>query len=210
MGNASFEHRIPDSVSCLSDVLALPSVSNHVVYSGYLLKRGGHAHWSWKRRYFILKDLSVWYFRSDAPDAEALGLICLPSYWVQPDVDCNVSAGRFSFALYHNSARSYHFRANSLCDMTAWMNAMTRACLCLDELVGDLEWRISMGKLVDLNATQLPSNSSQHRKGYSAVIETAVIAEMSNREAPEIETHDDQKGKDEIMKRVRRYGVKLV
>lgn len=125
--------RIRTDIQTLADVLRLPgNNSNEYDYAGYLRKRGGHAHWSWKRRYFLLKDSCLWYFSSESRDAKVLGMICLPSYSVGLSKDCDVIRQRFTFILTHPCARTYFFRAESLCDMAAWMNALTRSCLCID------------------------------------------------------------------------------
>ena len=125
--------KVPQNVQNLSDVLHMTcdgSLDN-CDFHGYLFKRGGHAHWSWKRRFFVLKSMTLWYFKSDSADAKVLGLIILPSYQILPAQNTNVKSGVFTFVAAHPDARTYSFRAESVDDMTAWMNAMVRASLGL-------------------------------------------------------------------------------
>jgi hypothetical protein len=149
--------KVPPSIRTLKDVLLLPAdypesgISDVETcdFQGFLYKRGGHAHWSWKKRYFVLKHMTLWYFKSDAPTAKVLGLIILPSYQILPAKNTNVKSGNFTFVAEHPDARTYWLRAESCQDMTDWMNAMVRASLGLPALN---------------NCLDLLSNASQSRR----------------------------------------------
>jgi hypothetical protein len=124
--------KIRPDIKTLSDVLQMACSSKaRFDYQGYLYKRGGHAHWSWKRRYFILKDMALWYFKSSDLASKPLGLITLPSYSIVPAPDLNLEKGWFSFMATHEDARTYTFRAETAHEMRLWMNAMTQACMGL-------------------------------------------------------------------------------
>ncbi|KAI3657503.1 hypothetical protein MP638_001196, partial [Amoeboaphelidium occidentale] len=125
---------VPSDVTSLADVMLMPEREGQLRtwscdFEGFLWKRGGKAHWSWKRRYFILKQMTLWYFKDNRQTSTPLGLITLPSYKIVPSKDCNINGGIFEFQAEHPDARTYYFKAGSLDDMQNWMNAMTKASL---------------------------------------------------------------------------------
>lgn len=123
--------KISADIRTLSDVVKSCSgfVGKRADYEGYLYKRGGSAYWSWKKRYFFLKDMTLWYFKTASMNAKPLGIICLPSYRIGPATDCSFAKEWFTFTASHESARTYCFRADSMDSMTGWMNAMSSASL---------------------------------------------------------------------------------
>ena len=56
-------------------------------YQGWLTKQGGSVK-TWKRRWFVLKDYCLYYFK-DPVDGNALGCITLPSYSITPTKEVN-------------------------------------------------------------------------------------------------------------------------
>lgn len=80
----------------------------------------------------MLKNLSLWYFKSDQASAKALGVIVLPSYHVAPDDECDVGCGIYAFIATHSDARTYHFRTDTLSEMQTWMAVLAKACLATD------------------------------------------------------------------------------
>lgn len=121
--NVDVAMQVRPDVTCLADVLLLPSQRSgrlddlSIDYAGYLWKRGGHAHWSWKRRYFIIKDMTLWYFKSDNQDSPPLGLIPLPSYNIAPSRTCDITKRVYTFEVRHPNARAYYFKAESRHEM---------------------------------------------------------------------------------------------
>lgn len=92
------------------------------IFTGYLSKQGG-SHKNWKRRWFVLQDLVLYYFPSPK-GTKAKGAIVLPSYnlWIATDL-----RKKFAFKAQHVSARTYYFVADSYDEMKTWMTHLHRA-----------------------------------------------------------------------------------
>jgi len=94
-------------------------------YQGYLSKQGGRVQ-SWKRRYCVLQDFCLYYFKTPK-DLTALGVITLPSYKVAA-----VSSGlrKYVFQASHSNMRTYNFQADSEEEMKTWISALQLASVC--------------------------------------------------------------------------------
>eukprot|EP00128_Syssomonas_multiformis_P000656 Colp12_sorted_trinity150504_noHs@30519 len=89
--------------------------------SGYLTKQGG-GHKSWKRRYCILKDSTLYYYKTPE-DSEALGAIRLLGYAVG-----HADIGKaFCLKMERAQARTFYFHADDEPTMLKWLDALTKA-----------------------------------------------------------------------------------
>ncbi|XP_077115639.1 pleckstrin homology domain-containing family A member 4 isoform X2 [Ranitomeya variabilis] len=103
-----------------------------VVIRGWLYKQDSAGLRLWKRRWFVLSEFCLFYYR-DSREETVLGSILLPSYEILPANPREVKNRRFSFKAEHPGMRTYYFGADTQEDMNAWIRAMNQSAL----VVGD-------------------------------------------------------------------------
>ncbi|XP_073898366.1 pleckstrin homology domain-containing family A member 7 isoform X1 [Castor canadensis] len=120
-----------------------------VVVRGWLHKQDSSGMRLWKRRWFVLADYCLFYYK-DSREEAVLGSIPLPSYVISPVAPEDRISRKYSFkavhtgmrALIYNSStvgsqaeqsgmRTYYFSADTLEDMNAWVRAMNQAAQVL-------------------------------------------------------------------------------
>ncbi|XP_072281579.1 pleckstrin homology domain-containing family A member 4 isoform X2 [Pyxicephalus adspersus] len=99
-----------------------------VVIRGWLYKQDSQGLRLWKRRWFVLSDFCLFYYR-DSREETVLGSILLPSYEILPANPREVKNRRFSFKAEHPGMRTYYFGADTQEDMNAWIRAMNQSAL---------------------------------------------------------------------------------
>uniref|UniRef100_UPI00358E1144 pleckstrin homology domain-containing family A member 5-like isoform X3 n=1 Tax=Myxine glutinosa TaxID=7769 RepID=UPI00358E1144 len=81
----------------------------------------------WKRRWFVLCDYCLFYYK-DSKEDFTLGSISLPSFQISPvDAEDKINR-RFAFKAMHAGMRTYYFAADAADEMKAWMETMGHAC----------------------------------------------------------------------------------
>ncbi|KAI3654154.1 hypothetical protein MP228_000873 [Amoeboaphelidium protococcarum] len=186
----------------------LTCLSASVDFCGYLWKRGGRNHWSWKRRYFVIKDMILWYFKCDNGDSKALGLIPLPSYVIVPSKDNDITRRNYTFEARHPDARTYYFKANSLVEMQSWMNALTQSALGI-ELNSQ---RQTVQNQIFNNEDDSCSQKSDINHDASLLNNNQIESDMVNENAQtdsELvrEQSSDQDHKQNILNKIKRMGI---
>ncbi|XP_071966521.1 pleckstrin homology domain-containing family A member 4 isoform X4 [Engystomops pustulosus] len=111
-----------------------------VVIRGWLYKQDSAGLRLWKRRWFVLSDFCLFYYR-DSREETVLGSILLPSYEIMPANPREVKNRRFSFKAEHPGMRTYYFGADTQEDLNAWIRAMNQSAL----VVGDNKNKNSHG-----------------------------------------------------------------
>nr|XP_031315807.1 pleckstrin homology domain-containing family A member 7 isoform X1 [Camelus dromedarius] len=120
-----------------------------VVVRGWLHKQDSSGMRLWKRRWFVLADYCLFYYK-DSREEVVLGSIPLPSYVISPVTPEDRISRKYSFkavhtgmrALIYNSSaggsqaeqsgmRTYYFSADTQEDMNAWVRAMNQAAQVL-------------------------------------------------------------------------------
>ncbi|XP_036077651.1 pleckstrin homology domain-containing family A member 7 isoform X4 [Rousettus aegyptiacus] len=120
-----------------------------VVVRGWLHKQDSSGMRLWKRRWFVLADYCLFYYK-DSREEAVLGSVPLPSYVVSPVAPEDRISRKYSFkavhagmrALIYNSStggsqaehsgmRTYYFSADTQEDMNAWVRAMNQAAQVL-------------------------------------------------------------------------------
>ncbi|XP_070347368.1 pleckstrin homology domain-containing family A member 7 isoform X30 [Equus asinus] len=120
-----------------------------VVVRGWLHKQDSSGMRLWKRRWFVLADYCLFYYK-DSREEVVLGSIPLPSYVISPVAPEDRISRKYSFkavhtgmrALIYNSStggspaeqsgmRTYYFSADTQEDMNAWVRAMNQAAQVL-------------------------------------------------------------------------------
>ncbi|XP_065538996.1 pleckstrin homology domain-containing family A member 7 isoform X2 [Lathamus discolor] len=99
-----------------------------VIVRGWLHKQDSSGMRLWKRRWFVLADYCLFYYK-DSREESVLGSIPLPSYVISPVGPEDRISRKFSFKAEHSGMRTYYFSADTQEDMNGWIRAMNQAAL---------------------------------------------------------------------------------
>lgn len=100
-----------------------------VTFSGWLYKQGSEGLRSWRRRWFVLSDYCLFYYKGPEED-KLLGSILLPSYVLSECTPSDNKAYRkFSFKLEHKNMRTYYLASENGDYMRKWMRVIGAATL---------------------------------------------------------------------------------
>ncbi|XP_015193623.2 pleckstrin homology domain-containing family A member 7 isoform X16 [Lepisosteus oculatus] len=99
-----------------------------VVVRGWLYKQDSSGMRLWKRKWFVLADYCLFYYK-DSREEAVLGSIPLPSYVVSPVEPEDHISRKYAFKAEHCGMRTYYFSADTQEDMNGWMRAMNQAAL---------------------------------------------------------------------------------
>uniref|UniRef100_A0A8C2JSX4 Pleckstrin homology domain containing, family A member 5 n=1 Tax=Cyprinus carpio TaxID=7962 RepID=A0A8C2JSX4_CYPCA len=103
-----------------------------VVKNGWLYKQDSTGMKMWKKRWFVLSDMCLFYYR-DEKEEGILGSILLPSFHISMlSVDDHISR-KYAFKATHPNMRTYYFSTDTAKDMESWMKVMTDAALVHSE-----------------------------------------------------------------------------
>ncbi|XP_069375804.1 pleckstrin homology domain-containing family A member 5-like isoform X4 [Paralichthys olivaceus] len=128
-----------------------------VVKSNWLYKQDSTGMKLWKKRWFALSDMCLFYYRDEKEDS-ILGSILLPSFHISMlSVDDHISR-KYAFKATHPNMRTYYFCTDTAKEMESWMKVMTDAALVHSEPV-----RRSDKLKVDQRAPQELNNLLNHR-----------------------------------------------
>uniref|UniRef100_A0A0A9Z874 Pleckstrin homology domain-containing family A member 7 n=2 Tax=Lygus hesperus TaxID=30085 RepID=A0A0A9Z874_LYGHE len=102
--------------------------SRPVTLQGWLQKRGSDGLMLWKKRWFVLSDYCLFYYKD--PEEEALlGSFVLASWIISPCTHKDKVYKKYSFKAEHNNMRTYYFAADNDVIMAQWLKALTMASL---------------------------------------------------------------------------------
>uniref|UniRef100_A0A8C9R812 Pleckstrin homology domain containing, family A member 5 n=1 Tax=Scleropages formosus TaxID=113540 RepID=A0A8C9R812_SCLFO len=133
-----------------------------VVKSGWLYKQDSTGMKLWKKRWFVLCDMCLFYYR-DEKEEGILGSILLPSFHISMlSVEDHINR-KYAFKCHSNAAthpnmRTYYFCTDTPKEMESWMKVMTDAALVHSEPVKRLE-KVRL----EQQSTQEPNNMLNHR-----------------------------------------------
>ncbi|XP_072127756.1 pleckstrin homology domain-containing family A member 7-like isoform X3 [Mobula birostris] len=96
------------------------------VIRGWLYKQDSSGLKLWKRRWFVLSDFCLFYYR-DSREERILGSILMPSYTISAIDPQDRKARKFAFKAEHPGMRTYYFSADTQEDMNGWMRAMSQS-----------------------------------------------------------------------------------
>ncbi|XP_049336592.1 pleckstrin homology domain-containing family A member 4 isoform X2 [Astyanax mexicanus] len=103
-----------------------------VVIRGWLFKRDSAGLKLWKRRWFVLSDYCLFYYK-DSREECVLGSIPLPSYKVLFCSPRECKNRKYAFKVVHQGMRSYLLSADTQEDMLGWVRALSQsACMETD------------------------------------------------------------------------------
>ncbi|XP_075199572.1 pleckstrin homology domain-containing family A member 5 isoform X6 [Anomaloglossus baeobatrachus] len=101
---------------------------------GWLYKKANSGMKLWKKRWFVLSDLCLFYYR-DEKEEGVLGSILLPSFQISPvTVEDHINRAH-AFKASHSNMRTYYFYCDTIKEMELWMRAMNGASLVHSEPV---------------------------------------------------------------------------
>ncbi|KAG5854671.1 hypothetical protein ANANG_G00040280 [Anguilla anguilla] len=111
-----------------------------VVIRGWLYKQDSSGLKLWKRRWFVLSDFCLFYYK-DSREESVLGSIPLPSYNILFCAPRECKHRKYAFKAVHQGMRSYVFSADTQEDMLGWVRALSQSANM--EMEGSLNRRCS-------------------------------------------------------------------
>ncbi|XP_061773687.1 pleckstrin homology domain-containing family A member 5-like isoform X4 [Nerophis ophidion] len=109
-----------------------------VIRKNWLYKQDSTGMKLWKKRWFVLSDLCLFYYR-DEKEEGILGSILLPSFHISMlSVEDNINR-KYAFKATHPNMRTYYFCTDTAKEMESWMKVMTDAALVHSEPVKRLD-----------------------------------------------------------------------
>ncbi|XP_010001246.1 PREDICTED: pleckstrin homology domain-containing family A member 5 [Chaetura pelagica] len=109
-----------------------------VVRRGWLYKQDSTGMKLWKKRWFVLSDLCLFYYR-DEKEEGILGSILLPSFQISVLTPEDHINRKYAFKAAHPNMRTYYFCTDTGKEMELWMKVMTDAALVQTEPVKRVE-----------------------------------------------------------------------
>ncbi|XP_053576606.1 pleckstrin homology domain-containing family A member 7 isoform X2 [Bombina bombina] len=180
-----------------------------VVVRGWLYKQDSSGMRLWKRRWFLLSDHCLFYYK-DSREEAVLGSIPLPSYVIAAVGPEDRINRKFSFKASHTGMRAYIYQKNSIVrphqensgmrtyyfsadtqeDMNGWIRAMNQAALLQSSPVTkreheDIEWQNTpVGNHIDLYQEYAKPETNKIKENYQKPKEIAALHmfEDQNRE----------------------------
>uniref|UniRef100_A0AAY4C902 Pleckstrin homology domain containing, family A member 5 n=1 Tax=Denticeps clupeoides TaxID=299321 RepID=A0AAY4C902_9TELE len=136
-----------------------------VVKSDWLYKQDSTGMKLWKKRWFVLCDMCLFYYR-DEKEEGILGSILLPSFHISLlSVDDHINR-KYAFKATHPNMRTYYFCTDTAKDMDSWMKAMNDAALVHSEPVKRSVSCCSQTEVLNnappRNHTELHNNEQNH------------------------------------------------
>lgn len=99
--------------------------------SGFLNKQGSDGLKVWKKRYFVLSEYCLFYYKSAEQD-KLLGSVLLPSYSISPCTPEDKVYRKYAFKCEHTNMRTYILAADTEESMEKWMKYLTMAAVMQD------------------------------------------------------------------------------
>ncbi|XP_044848693.1 pleckstrin homology domain-containing family A member 5 isoform X2 [Mauremys mutica] len=109
-----------------------------VIRRGWLYKQDSTGMKLWKKRWFVLSDLCLFYYR-DEKEEGILGSILLPSFQISMLSSEDHINRKYAFKAAHPNMRTYYFCTDTGKEMELWMKAMIDAALVQTEPVKRVE-----------------------------------------------------------------------
>uniref|UniRef100_A0A8C3SGY5 Pleckstrin homology domain containing A5 n=1 Tax=Chelydra serpentina TaxID=8475 RepID=A0A8C3SGY5_CHESE len=127
-----------------------------VIRRGWLYKQDSTGMKLWKKRWFVLSDLCLFYYR-DEKEEGILGSILLPSFQISMLSSEDHINRKYAFKAAHPNMRTYYFCTDTGKEMELWMKAMIDAALVQTEPVKRAE------KITENTPPREVNNISNHR-----------------------------------------------
>ncbi|XP_016052905.1 PREDICTED: pleckstrin homology domain-containing family A member 5 isoform X2 [Miniopterus natalensis] len=143
-----------------------------VVRRGWLYKQDSTGMKLWKKRWFVLSDLCLFYYR-DEKEEGILGSILLPSFQIAMLTSEDHINRKYAFKAAHPNMRTYYFCTDTGKEMELWMKAMLDAALVQTEPV----------KRVDkITSESVPAKEINNFPNHRVLIKPEVQNNQKNKE----------------------------
>lgn len=129
-------------------------LSSLVTFSGWLYKQGSEGLRSWRKRWFVLTDYCLFYYKGPEED-KLLGSILLPSY-ILSECLTNETNRKFTFKLEHKNMRTYYLAAENADYMRKWMRVIRAATLMQNP--NELQTRRMLATSIPISTNAQSSN----------------------------------------------------
>ncbi|XP_054242679.1 pleckstrin homology domain-containing family A member 5 isoform X1 [Indicator indicator] len=143
-----------------------------VVRRGWLYKQDSTGMKLWKKRWFVLSDLCLFYYR-DEKEEGILGSILLPSFQISMLSAEDHINRKYAFKAAHPNMRTYYFCTDTGKEMELWMKAMTDAALVQTEPVKRVE---------KLTAENTPPREANNISNHRVLIKPEAQNNQKNKE----------------------------
>ncbi|XP_070646117.1 pleckstrin homology domain-containing family A member 5 isoform X19 [Bos indicus] len=143
-----------------------------VVRRGWLYKQDSTGMKLWKKRWFVLSDLCLFYYR-DEKEEGILGSILLPSFQIALLTSEDHINRKYAFKAAHPNMRTYYFCTDTGKEMELWMKAMLDAALVQTEPVKRVD------KITSENA---PAKEINNFPNHRVLIKPEVQNNQKNKE----------------------------
>ncbi|XP_065371611.1 uncharacterized protein kmr isoform X2 [Calliphora vicina] len=99
-----------------------------VTISGWLYKQGSDGLKVWRKRWFVLAEYCLYYYKGPEED-KVLGSILLPSYKVSACLPEDKIYRKYAFKCEHQNMRTYWLAAENAESMVQWVRALSAAAM---------------------------------------------------------------------------------
>ncbi|XP_050603541.1 pleckstrin homology domain-containing family A member 5 isoform X15 [Macaca thibetana thibetana] len=154
-----------------------------VVRRGWLYKQDSTGMKLWKKRWFVLSDLCLFYYR-DEKEEGILGSILLPSFQIALLTSEDHINRKYAFKAAHPNMRTYYFCTDTGKEMELWMKAMLDAALVQTEPVKRITFNFRVDKITSENA---PTKESNNIPNHRVLIKPEIQNNQKNKEMSKIE-----------------------
>uniref|UniRef100_A0A8C5VD29 Pleckstrin homology domain containing A5 n=2 Tax=Microcebus murinus TaxID=30608 RepID=A0A8C5VD29_MICMU len=148
-----------------------------VVRRGWLYKQDSTGMKLWKKRWFVLSDLCLFYYR-DEKEEGILGSILLPSFQIAMLTSEDHINRKYAFKAAHPNMRTYYFCTDTGKEMELWMKAMLDAALVQTEPVKRVD------KITSENA---PTKETNNIPNHRVLIKPEIQNNQKNKEISKLE-----------------------
>ncbi|XP_019517289.1 PREDICTED: pleckstrin homology domain-containing family A member 5 isoform X7 [Hipposideros armiger] len=149
-----------------------------VVRRGWLYKQDSTGMKLWKKRWFVLSDLCLFYYR-DEKEEGILGSILLPSFQIAMLTSEDHINRKYAFKAAHPNMRTYYFCTDTGKEMELWMKAMLDAALVQTEPVKRITFNFRVDKITSENA---PAKEINNFPNHRVLIKPEAQNNQKNKE----------------------------
>ncbi|XP_063094384.1 pleckstrin homology domain-containing family A member 5 isoform X14 [Cavia porcellus] len=154
-----------------------------VVRRGWLYKQDSTGMKLWKKRWFVLSDLCLFYYR-DEKEEGILGSILLPSFQIALLTSEDHINRKYAFKAAHPNMRTYYFCTDTGKEMELWMKAMLDAALVQTEPVKRITFNFRVDKITSESA---PTKETNNIPNHRVLIKPEAQNNQKNKEISKLE-----------------------
>ncbi|XP_023565295.1 pleckstrin homology domain-containing family A member 5 isoform X2 [Octodon degus] len=154
-----------------------------VVRRGWLYKQDSTGMRLWKKRWFVLSDLCLFYYR-DEKEEGILGSILLPSFQIALLTSEDHINRKYAFKAAHPNMRTYYFCTDTGKEMELWMKAMLDAALVQTEPVKRITFNFRVDKITSEN---VPNKETNNIPNHRVLIKPEAQNNQKNKEISKLE-----------------------